>query len=241
MKTTQTFSSGERLVATLVEHFGEHHWRTVVGASGSGKSSLVRAGLIPGIKKSKSGLDCPHLDADCTSTRSACNSTDAWNGIGDGDHESPGDLARDSRALRIYIGKSIGENWRLLLVIDQFEELFTLCRDEQERKSFIDNLLLATAPGTRSIDLCGRRAPRRPECTVRRVCQFARGTVSAKGYIGPMAAEETRHAIQGPAERGGWELETGRSSRFYAMRGTSRNVAASVPRAARNVETPAGT
>ena len=32
---------------------------------------------------------------------------------------------------------------RLVIVVDQFEELFTLCRDEQERRQFLDNLLYA--------------------------------------------------------------------------------------------------
>jgi len=37
-------------------------------------------------------------------------------------------------------------------VIDQFEEVFTLCRDEQERKQFLDNLLYAASiPDGRSM------------------------------------------------------------------------------------------
>jgi hypothetical protein len=35
---------------------------------------------------------------------------------------------------------------RLLLFVDQFEELFTLCRNEVERRAFVDNLLYAVKP-----------------------------------------------------------------------------------------------
>ena len=49
-------------------------------------------------------------------------------------------------------------NW-LIWVIDQFEEMFTLCRDEQERKQFLDNLLYAASvPDGRSMVVLTMRA-----------------------------------------------------------------------------------
>ena len=55
------------------------------------------------------------------------------------------DLAADPRSLHLYARRMthIRNAPRLLLVVDQFEELFTLCRSESERSAFIENLLLA--------------------------------------------------------------------------------------------------
>jgi hypothetical protein len=63
------------------------------------------------------------------------------------------DLARDPRSLHLYVRRLLSqhaeeagnnkENQNFILVIDQFEELFTLCRDQTERWRFVGNLLTA--------------------------------------------------------------------------------------------------
>ena len=57
------------------------------------------------------------------------------------------DLAQEPRSLQIFAKRKLGSSngTRLLLVIDQFEELFALCRSEEERASFIENLLTAAS------------------------------------------------------------------------------------------------
>ena len=57
------------------------------------------------------------------------------------------DLARDLRSLQIFAKRKLGSKngSHLLLVVDQFEELFALCRSEEERASFIGNLLTASS------------------------------------------------------------------------------------------------
>src|SRR6185295_20314991 len=52
------------------------------------------------------------------------------------------DLIQDPRSLALFLARQTPE-LHTLLVLDQFEELFTLCRDEFEREAFIDNLLAA--------------------------------------------------------------------------------------------------
>ena len=48
---------------------------------------------------------------------------------------------------------------RIVLVVDQFEETFTLCRDEDERRLFVDALLHAScAPGARLVLIVAMRA-----------------------------------------------------------------------------------
>ena len=95
------FFGREELVAELVARLGRARFLAVVGASGSGKSSLVRAGLLP-------ALGAPFALI------------------------TPGDRPLESLA-----GVGEGE----LLAVDQFEELFTLCRDEAERQTFLERLL----------------------------------------------------------------------------------------------------
>lgn len=55
------------------------------------------------------------------------------------------DLANDARSLDLAVHRILQQTSanRLLLVVNQFEELFTLCRDEKERQAFVDNLLTA--------------------------------------------------------------------------------------------------
>lgn len=98
---SEFFFGREALTEKLVRKIKAHSFLAVLGASGSGKSSLVMAGVIPA------------LDSDYVIFRPGTNPL--------GELES----AR---------GKS-------LIVVDQFEELFTLTRDESARKDFIARLL----------------------------------------------------------------------------------------------------
>src|SRR5215211_2377117 len=124
----------------------------IIGASGSGKSSLVRAGLIPALKKGQllvDGIKPPAGSADwqvhiitptahplealATELTRASESVTATATLMD-------DLIQDPRSLTLFLARQAREQ-HTLLVLDQFEELFTLCRDEFEREAFIDNLL----------------------------------------------------------------------------------------------------
>src|SRR5262249_57374191 len=96
----------------------------VVGASGSGKSSAVRAGLVPALA---SGV-LPHSD----------NWPSAL--IRPGEHPS--------QALEDGFGRlRPGSGNRSVLVVDQFEELFTACTDDQERTAFVARLAAAVREG----------------------------------------------------------------------------------------------
>jgi WD40 repeat protein len=97
----------------------------------------------------------------------------------------------------------------VLLVIDQFEELFTLCRDEFERQAFIDNLVTALSfpeDGLLTLILTIRadfyaHLAQYPE--------LREAVAKHQEFIGPMTSEELRRAIEEPAQRGEWEFEPG--------------------------------
>jgi WD40 repeat protein/DNA-binding SARP family transcriptional activator len=226
------FFGRELLTAKLVAHLAPmrgDRFLAVVGASGSGKSSIARAGLIPALKRGEPLADGTLPPTGCTEwpvrvitptahpletlavslTRNA-ESVTTTTALMD-------DLAHDPRSLHLHVRRmsslslslASGEGWGggHLLLVDQFEELFTLCRNQAERQAFVDNLMTAVetdGPTVVVIALradfyahCGQFAPLREALEKRQV------------YIGPMSAEELRRAVTEPAEQGGWSFESG--------------------------------
>jgi WD40 repeat protein/DNA-binding SARP family transcriptional activator len=214
------FFGREALTARLVDCLGDASFLTViVGASGSGKSSLVRAGLIPALKKGSplnGGTERPANTRDweihvitptahplkalsVTLTRPSEPLTTAVNLIDD--------LSRDPGSLSRFLARQHPRRHTLLL-IDQFEELFTLCRDEFEREAFIDNLLHATLNSRESITtVITLRADFYAHLA--RYPELRDIVTEQQVYIGPMTSDELRRAIEEPAARGHWEFEPG--------------------------------
>jgi WD40 repeat protein len=92
-----------------------------------------------------------------------------------------------------------------LLVVDQFEEVFTLCRDEAERSAFIDALLDAAERGVRVI--VALRADFYGHCAA--YPRLAAALEDRQALVGPMSEDELRRAIEQPAEHAGLVLEPG--------------------------------
>ncbi|HKZ70680.1 MAG TPA: hypothetical protein VJ020_11410 [Anaerolineales bacterium] len=219
------FFGRERLIAKLAGQLREHRFLAViVGASGSGKSSLVRAGLIPALRWGEPLADgalppegstrwpvhvitptAHPLKALAASLTHDSESVTVTATLMD-------DLARDPRSLDLAVSRRLTQSeggGRLLLVVDQFEELFTACQDEAERRHFVENLMMATSlttdgPTTVVITL---RADFYAFCAQYESLREA--VAKRQEYIGPMTAGELRRAIEEPARLGNWELEPG--------------------------------
>jgi WD40 repeat protein/transcriptional regulator with XRE-family HTH domain len=187
----------------------ERRFLAIVGASGSGKSSLVRAGVVPALRWNKISADWPiHVFTPTAQpleslAASLTNSVAATATLMD-------DLERDPRALNLFI-KRVNQprnGSRVLLVVDQFEEVFTLCRSEERRTSFIDNLLTASSEADGpTLIVIAMRADFYGHCAGH--LQLREALAQQQEYIGVMSDEELRCAIEEPARRGRWELEPG--------------------------------
>lgn len=97
---------------------------------------------------------------------------------------------------------------RIVLVVDQFEEVFTLCDDETERQAFFDNLLYAArVPGGRCTVVVTMRADFYPRCSAYPdlAQQFSRDHY----LVSPLGTDGLRAAIAEPAARVGLEFEAG--------------------------------
>jgi transcriptional regulator with XRE-family HTH domain len=181
----------------------------IVGASGSGKSSLVRAGLVSALRWNKTSTDW-HIHILTPTAHPLESLAAALTDSVSATATLMDDLGRDQRSLQIFTMRKLGSGngSRLLLVIDQFEELFALCRSEEERACFIGNLLTAASETVGLvIVLITLRADFYAPCA--NYPSLREALARSQEYIGVMSNAELRRAIEEPARRGRWELEPG--------------------------------
>jgi WD40 repeat protein/DNA-binding SARP family transcriptional activator len=187
----ELFFGRERLVEELVGRVAESALVAVVGPSGSGKSSLLRAGLLPALAAAKlPGSERWRQVLMRPGQRPASELSRALTG----------DLAPAIAALRP------GE--RMVVAIDQFEEIFTLCQDDEQRRAFIDALVEAAWDPERR---CALLIVLRADFFGRLAAFPELAELVGAGHLllGPMNGRELRSAIEGPAGRAGLEVEPG--------------------------------
>ncbi|MFH9012963.1 hypothetical protein ACH4C6_16425 [Streptomyces sp. NPDC017943] len=101
---------------------------------------------------------------------------------------------------------------RPVVIVDQFEETFTLCSDETERRIFVEALHAACSPAAPgepapAIVVLGIRADFYEQCL--RYPELADALQHRHMVLGPLTAAELREAVTGPAKAVGLELEPG--------------------------------
>ena len=187
------FFGRERLVAELVARLVGAGFLGIVGPSGSGKSSVLRAGLLPAL----AGGVLP--------------GSGGWRRLLLRPGERP--LEELRRVLVSGAKDPLAEaldtlpgNARLLLAVDQLEELFTACRSDTERAAFADTLARAAAdPDGRAVVVVALRAD-----FYGRFAAYP-GLAELLGgnqvLVGPMQASELRRAVELPAGRVGLRVE----------------------------------
>lgn len=140
------FFGRDELVQEILERLANSSFLTVIGPSGSGKSSVIRAGLVPALRRgalegssswqiaSLAPGGHPFAQFESALVRSAADPT-----LTNLTAQLRGD---DLDVLRAVL-RVVPEGGRLVLVIDQLEELFLQVEDDAERDRFIRNLVEA--------------------------------------------------------------------------------------------------
>ncbi len=200
------------LSIALKPEVSEIKFLAIVGASGSGKSSLVRAGMVPALRWNKNAANWQIyvFTPSAHPLESLAVTLSQENGSVTPITSMMDDMRRDPRSLGLYVRRWLNASGApyLLLVIDQFEELFALCHSEEERSAFIDNLLAASSEqGGQLIIVITLRADFYAHCAG--YLKLREALATHQEYIGAMNDEEMRRAIEEPARRGRWELEPG--------------------------------
>jgi WD40 repeat protein/tRNA A-37 threonylcarbamoyl transferase component Bud32 len=188
------FFGRERLVAELVARLVGTGFLGIVGPSGSGKSSVLRAGLLPAL----AGGVLP--------------GSGGWRRL----LLRPGERPLDELRRVLVTGAEdplvgaldvLPANGRLLLAVDQLEELFTACRSDAERAAFADALVRAAAdPEGRAVVVVALRAD-----FYGRFAAYP-GLAELLGanhvLVGPMQASQLRRVVELPAGRVGLRVES---------------------------------
>jgi DNA-binding SARP family transcriptional activator/class 3 adenylate cyclase/WD40 repeat protein len=176
------FFGRERLVAELVARLAESRLLAVVGPSGSGKSSLVRAGLLPAVaagmlpggQPRRSVIVCP------------------------GPHPAQ-ELAR-------CLGDDRSEGASRVVFVDQFEATFAAGADRAEQDAFVGRLLELAGPADTAVVLA-IRADHLGRCAT--FPELADRLAGNDVLVGPMRDSELRRTVELPAQRAGLEIGAG--------------------------------
>ena len=228
------FFGREAATSQVLERMSQHlagpGLLVVSGASGAGKSSLLRAGVLPRIREdglaaapgaawwpcvvftpTRAPLDelalrVAPLGADAAAVRRGLAADPVWFAL----------TARQAALARPHgppgTNGSMAERdqqpreGRLLLVVDQFEELFTQCADEEQRRAFIAALHAAATSGhgpdhtPAALVVLGVRADFETRCAD--YPQLA-DAVQDRYLVTAMTGRQLRMAITEPAKKAG--------------------------------------
>ncbi|MFF7240152.1 hypothetical protein [Streptomyces collinus] len=182
------FGRGE-VVEDLVTRIRGGGLIAVVGASGSGKTSLLRAGVVPALEELGGGRRIAAMKPGADPLRA---------------------LVRGAEALR--------ESGPAVLLVDQFEELFTAGATEGERERFVHELT-ALAEGTATV-VIALRADFYEACT--RYPALVAALEKQQVVVGPLRPEDLLAVIEQPARVAGLRLEEGLAGTLLREAGVRR-------------------
>ena len=201
----------QRVLDRLQEPVVENNFLAVIGPSGSGKSSLVKAGVLPALRSGRiPGSDnwfyaemVPgEVPLEEMASALLSVSSSPLPGVVDTLREHV-----DGLAIGVYEALPSKEN-KLLLMIDQFEELFTRVELESDRQQFLDLILNAVNAEDSPVIII---ATLRADFYDRPLLYQGFGELirARTELVLPLNDEELAETISGPAYRVGAVLEEG--------------------------------
>ncbi|MGP8300172.1 nSTAND1 domain-containing NTPase [Streptomyces inhibens] len=197
----------------------------LVGASGAGKSSLLSAGLVPALQSSAPGDEnsqerevlqlVPGGDPLAELTRRVPGLARVIAAAEEPAAKEPGtpQFARAAReAATAWAQRETSSAARPVIIVDQFEEAFTLCSNDANRRTFIQLLHAACTPADSGapapvLVILGIRADFYEQCLG--YPELADALQHRHMVLGPLTTTELREAVTGPAKAVGLELEPG--------------------------------
>ncbi len=208
------FFGREAEVQRLVEKLKSTAFLGVLGPSGSGKSSLVRAGLLPALRDGAlPGSERWTIRVLRPGPRPLTTLAAHLLRLHPGEamQATVDRLLADSRTLHLAVALARVEQppeERVLWVVDQLEEVFTLCREEDERRQLLANLMDAAArPDGRNLVVVTLRADFYPRCAA--YPELAARLAAHQLLVGPLGEAGLRQVIVEPARRVGLAFEDG--------------------------------
>ncbi len=206
------FYGREQLVGELIGHFQQpdNRFLAVVGPSGSGKSSVIRAGLIPALRSGTLAGSDNWFYADMVpATNPIQQLASTLESIAvDGIPDLYAHLLSDRDALRQAVDQLLhGTDSELVLLIDQFEEVFTLGQSETIREQFLALIYTAvTTPGSRLRVLVTLRADFYDRPLL--YSEFGGLVQRYTRVVLPLSPSEIERAVTMPAKRVGVQVDT---------------------------------
>ncbi|WP_439663084.1 nSTAND1 domain-containing NTPase [Lentzea sp. HUAS TT2] len=184
------FFGRERATNALLDRLNENGITMLVGASGAGKSSLMKAGVLPRLGK-EAVVISPGTDP---LKELALQAPELTHALEAAESDVLTDIARE-------VQTAVGDR---VVIVDQFEEAFTLGGDENRLRIFVQ--ALHAAAGKTAVVL-GVRADFYARCLD--FPELAEALQTRQMVLGAMSAAEVRDAVTSPAKAAGLQLEAG--------------------------------
>ncbi|AWW43463.1 NACHT and WD repeat domain-containing protein [Streptomyces cadmiisoli] len=208
------------LLIRLDERLRDGGSLVVVGPSGAGKSSLLRAGLLPALVRgalpAAGSAHWPRLLLTPTAHPVAALVTHLVDATGASVQDVSAAVAADPRSCAVRL-RAMAEadrraGTRLVVVVDQLEELFTLCVSDRERRAFLGVLtaLAEQGPdgaGPAGLVVYGLRSDFYTPCANH--SQLRTALQNGQLLLGPMSQSELKEAILFPARAADLDIEPG--------------------------------